>query len=97
MREDFGGATPHFYIIVYFCLGPNPCISTDVLVDVTLLPTQDCHLMCLFEPTSRLAYSPSNGLLTHSEYPFLGGYYAQFFFIKTGGQKSLSDFFVSEN
>ena len=60
------GYVPPFYIIVYLCLGPNPCISTDVLKGVTLSPTQDCHLMCLFGPTSRLAYSPSNGLVTQS-------------------------------
>ena len=48
------GYIPPFYVIVYLCLGSNPGISRDVLADVTLSPTQDCHLMCLFEPTSRL-------------------------------------------
>ena len=60
------GYIPSFYVIVYLCLGPNPCISRDVLADVTLSPTQDCHLMCLFEPTSRLDYSSSNGIVTQS-------------------------------
>ena len=60
------GYIPPFYIIVYLCLGRNPCMSRDVLGGVTLSPTQDCHLMCFFGPTSRLDYSPSNGLLTQS-------------------------------
>ena len=60
------GYIPPFYVILYLCLGRNPCISRDVLADVTLSPTQDCHLMCLFEPTSRLDYSSSNGIVTQS-------------------------------
>ena len=48
------GYIPPFYIIVYLCLGRNPCMSRDVLGGVTLSPTQDCHLMCFFGPTSRL-------------------------------------------
>ena len=60
------GYIPPFYIIVYLCLGRNPCMSRDVLGGVTLSPTQDCHLMCFFGPTSRLDYSSSNGIVTQS-------------------------------